>query len=85
MALRRPTTTKKRATLNSDTHTQARYLLLIPSFYWDRKIIVPKDHELARQKRRITLEDLARFPLVTYVFSFGGQSLLKAVDRLTAQ
>lgn len=59
------------------SHDLFHDLLLIPSFQWDRKIIVPKDHELARQKRRITLEDLARYPLVTYVFSFGGQSLLK--------
>ncbi|MDH4127063.1 MAG: HTH-type transcriptional regulator CysB [Gammaproteobacteria bacterium] len=59
------------------SHELFRDLLLIPSFHWDRKIIVPKDHELARQKRKITLNDLARFPLVTYVFSFGGQSMLK--------
>jgi len=54
-----------------------RDLLLVPSYHWERKIIVPADHELAQLKRKITLEDLARFPLVTYVFSFGGQSLLK--------
>lgn len=59
------------------SHELFRELLLIPSFHWDRKIIVPKDHELAQHKHKITLEDLARFPLVTYVFSFGGQSSLK--------
>ncbi len=52
-------------------------LLLVPSYHWDRKIIVPNDHELAKLKRQITLKDLARYPLVTYVFSFGGQSSLK--------
>ena len=52
-------------------------LLLVPSYHWDRKIIVPRDHELTRLDRKVTLEDLARFPLVTYVFSFGGQSSLK--------
>jgi LysR family cys regulon transcriptional activator len=52
-------------------------LLLVPSYHWDRKIIVPKDHELATLERKITLEDLAKHPLVTYVFSFGGQSSLK--------
>jgi LysR family cys regulon transcriptional activator len=52
-------------------------LLLVPSYHWDRKVIVPKDHELARLERKITLEDLAKYPLVTYVFSFGGQSSLK--------
>ena len=52
-------------------------LLLVPSYRWNRAIIVPRDHELTRLKRPITLHDLARFPLVTYVFSFGGESSLK--------
>jgi LysR family cys regulon transcriptional activator len=52
-------------------------LLLVPSYHWDRKIIVPKAHKLAALDRRLTLEDLAEYPLVTYVFSFGGQSSLK--------
>lgn len=52
-------------------------LLLLPSYRWDRKIVVPKNHELASLNRKLTLEDLAQYPLVTYVFSFGGQSSLK--------
>lgn len=52
-------------------------LLLVPSFHWDRKIIVPKGHELARLDGKASLKDLAKYPLVTYVFSFGGQSSLK--------
>ena len=52
-------------------------LLLIPSYRWDRSIVVPKDHELAKLERKISLQDLAPHPLVTYVFSFGGQSSLK--------
>jgi LysR family cys regulon transcriptional activator len=52
-------------------------LLLVPSYHWDRKIVVPTDHELAALDRKPTLHDLAKFPLVTYVFSFGGQSSLK--------
>ena len=52
-------------------------LLLVPSYHWDRKIIVPRGHELTKLERKITLEDLAKHPLVTYVFSFGGQSSLK--------
>ena len=54
-----------------------RDLLLVPSYLWDRKILVPKDHDLAAIKRKLTLHDLAEYPLVTYVFSFGGQSSLK--------
>ena len=52
-------------------------LLLVPSYRWDRSIVVPKDHELTKLDRKITLHDLAQYPLVTYVFSFGGQSSLK--------
>jgi LysR family cys regulon transcriptional activator len=52
-------------------------LLLVPGYHWDRKIIVPRDHELAALDRKVTLEDLAEYPLVTYVFSFGGQSSLQ--------
>ncbi len=52
-------------------------LYLVPSYHWDRKIVVPKEHELAQLERKLTLDDLAQHPLVTYVFSFGGQSSLK--------
>lgn len=52
-------------------------LMLVPSYHWNRSIIVPKSHDLAKLERKITLHDLAKFPLVTYVFSFGGQSSFK--------
>ena len=59
------------------SHELFHDLLLVPSYHWDRKIIVPNDHALAQLDRHITLHDLAEYPLVTYVFSFGGQSSLK--------
>ncbi len=52
-------------------------LLLVPSYHWDRKVLVPNNHDLTQLDRKITLDDLAQYPLVTYVFSFGGQSSLK--------
>jgi len=52
-------------------------LLLVPSYRWDRSIIVPKGHALTRIDRKITLQDLVEYPLVTYVFSFSGESSLK--------
>jgi LysR family cys regulon transcriptional activator len=52
-------------------------LMLVPSYHWDRSIIVPKTHDLCKLDRKITLHELAKYPLVTYVFSFGGQSSLK--------
>jgi len=59
------------------SHELFRDLLLVPSYHWDRKIIVPNEHPLTELDRQITLQDLAAYPLVTYVFSFSGQSSLK--------
>ena len=59
------------------SHELFANLLLVPSYRWDRKILVPNDHALAKLDRKLTLHDLAEYPLVTYVFSFGGQSSLK--------
>ena len=52
-------------------------LLLVPSYRWDRQIIVPKGHPLTKLERKVTLHDLVEYPLVTYVFSFSGESSLK--------
>ena len=50
-------------------------LLMMPCYRWNRCILVPKDHPLA-QLSRLTLEDVASYPLVTYVFGFTGRSRL---------
>jgi len=52
-------------------------LLLVPSYRWDRSIIVPRGHPLTKLERKISLHDLVDYPLVTYVFSFSGESSLK--------
>lgn len=54
-------------------------LLLVPAYRWDRKILVPHDHELAALDRKLSLQELAKHPLVSYVFSFDGESSLKSV------
>ncbi|MDH4046859.1 MAG: LysR substrate-binding domain-containing protein [Gammaproteobacteria bacterium] len=51
-------------------------LLMVPGYQWDRKILVPKNHELTKLDRKVSLADIARYPLVSYVFSFGGDSAL---------
>ena len=61
-------------------------LVLLPCYRWDRTIIVPRDHELTELESAITLADLARHPLVTYVYSFSGQSSLKrAFENVSLQ
>ena len=44
-------------------------LIMLPCYHWNRSIVVPKEHPLANVSH-LTIEDLARFPLVTYVFGF---------------
>jgi LysR family cys regulon transcriptional activator len=50
-------------------------LVMMPCYKWNRSIVVKKDHPLA-QKSNITLEDVAEYPIVTYVFGFTGRSKL---------
>lgn len=50
-------------------------LVVLPCYRWNRCIVVPRNHELAAVTR-LTLEDVARFPIVTYVFGFTGRSKL---------
>lgn len=50
-------------------------LVMMPCYRWNRCIVVPKNHPLA-QLSRVTLEDVAAHPIVTYVFGFTGRSKL---------
>jgi len=55
-------------------------LVLLPCYRWNRCILVPQGHPLA-QLEALTLEDLADYPLVTYVFGFTGRSQLDDAFR----
>ncbi|MDR2213702.1 MAG: HTH-type transcriptional regulator CysB [Pseudomonadales bacterium] len=50
-------------------------LVMMPCFHWNHSILVPRDHPLARVER-LSLHEVARFPIVTYVFGFTGRSRL---------
>lgn len=52
-------------------------LVMLPCYHWNRSIIVRKDHPLAR-KQELTIHDIAKYSLVTYVFGFTGRSELDA-------
>ena len=52
-------------------------LVMLPCYHWNRSIIVTKDHPLAR-KQELSISDIAKYPLVTYVFGFTGRSELDA-------
>ena len=50
-------------------------LIMMPCYRWNRCILVPKDHPLAKLKH-VTLVDVAKYSIVTYVFGFTGRSKL---------
>lgn len=50
-------------------------LIMMPCYHWNRSVIMPHDHPLASVSK-LTLEKLAKYPIVTYVFGFTGRSQL---------
>ena len=50
-------------------------LIMMPCYKWNRCIVVPEGHPLT-QVSELTLEDIASYPIVTYVFGFTGRSKL---------
>jgi LysR family cys regulon transcriptional activator len=50
-------------------------LVTFPCYEWNRCVLVPKDHALA-ELDKLSLEALANYPIVTYVFGFTGRSKL---------
>ncbi len=50
-------------------------LIMMPCYSWNRAVLVPRNHELA-QLSQLSLEDLSKYPLVTYTFGFTGRSKL---------
>lgn len=55
-------------------------LVMMPCYSWNRAVVVPKDHPLS-SVTRLTLEDVAQYPIVTYVFGFTGRSKLDDAFR----
>lgn len=50
-------------------------LVMLPCYHWNRSLIVNRDHPLTKLDT-ITIEDIAQYSLVTYVFGFTGRSEL---------
>jgi len=51
-------------------------LVLLPCYQWNRCVVTPPGHALLGE-RRLTLEAIARYPLITYDFAFTGSSPIK--------
>ncbi len=61
--------------------TEAQYLfenaVLLPCYLWNRSVIVQPGHPLAnfaKQNRKLTVEELGQYELITYTFGFTGRS-----------
>ncbi|MFT2111377.1 HTH-type transcriptional regulator CysB [Marinomonas sp. 2405UD68-3] len=50
-------------------------LIMLPCYTWNRSVVMPKEHPLASVDC-LTLEELSKHPIVTYVFGFTGRSQL---------
>lgn len=50
-------------------------LVMMPCYRWNRCVVVPRDHPLA-ELDELTIEEVAKYPIVTYVFGFTGRSRL---------
>jgi LysR family cys regulon transcriptional activator len=48
-------------------------LVMLPCYQWNRCVITPPRHPLLKEKR-LTLEAIAKYPIITYDFAFTGRS-----------
>ena len=64
--------------INTGSEDLFSYLVLLPCYEWHRRVIVPKGHPLANE-RKLTLQLLGQYPIVTYVFGFSGPSSLQQI------
>lgn len=64
--------------INTGSQELFTNLVLLPCYRWHRRIVVPHGHPLAKESR-ISIEALAKYPIVTYVFGFTGPSSLQQV------
>ncbi|GGC03035.1 CysB family transcriptional regulator [Marinobacterium zhoushanense] len=55
-------------------------LIMMPCYRWNRSVMVPKNHPLT-QVSKLSLKDVAAYPIVTYVFGFTGRSKLDDAFR----
>ncbi len=55
-------------------------MLMMPCYHWNRVLLLPVEHPLT-QVSKLTHEDIAAFPVVTYVSGFTGRAKLDEAFR----
>ncbi|HYC48344.1 MAG TPA: CysB family HTH-type transcriptional regulator [Burkholderiales bacterium] len=64
----------------TESEPSAPSLVLLPCYQWNRGVITTRDHPLLKEKK-LTLEEIARYPIVTYDFAFApGSPIGKAFE-----
>jgi LysR family cys regulon transcriptional activator len=53
--------------------SQFEQLAILPCYQWNRSVIVPPEHPLLKVQR-LRLEDIADYPILTYVMGFTGRA-----------
>ena len=66
------------------TEALARFpqLLALPCYRWTHSVVVPQGHPLLAQTGPVQLDQLARYPIITYVHGYTGRS---NIDEAFAQ
>ena len=60
----------------TEAYEQFEDLVTLPCYQWNRCVITPLKHPLLRE-RQLTLDLIARYPIITYDFAFSGDSPIK--------
>ena len=57
-------------------------IFTLPCYKWNRILVVPKSHPLTELTSKISLEDIAKYPIITYDYAFTGSTgVSKAFKR----
>ena len=49
-------------------------LVRLPCFKWTPLVVVPTDHELMKLERQLTLTDVIKYPIITYLLGFNART-----------
>ena len=60
----------------TESHSEIDALVTLPCYQWNRGVITPPDHPLLKEKQ-LTLEAIARYPIVSYDFAFDAHSPIR--------
>jgi LysR family transcriptional regulator, cys regulon transcriptional activator len=53
-------------------------LVTLPCYRWSHSVVLPPSHPLLELGRELTLQDLARYPIITYEVGYTGRSHIDA-------